>query len=465
METEEQIQRFETIKNIGEEIVTEPELFDLLQREDSPIVYDGFEPSGRLNIANCLMKVHNTNLLIQNGCKVIFWIADYYAQLNQKLGGNLKNIQTVGQYMIQTWIAAGLDTRGVEFRWASQEINRNSVDYWNLVMDISRRFNIARMVRCTKALGREESNTLSLSQLIYPAMQVADIFLLDVDICQMGNDQRKVNTLARKYVNLIRKEKDRPKLAKMYPPIILSHHMIMGLKQDQEKMSKSDPDSCIYMDDAEGDINRKINKAYCPPPDSNEAVTKNPIMDYLKNIVFPIRISRGEIIKIERKDQDSIEYQQYNQLEADYLANQIHPEDLKNGLKKYLNILIEPVRKQFQSNENLKLLNRVKFLQSKYSKTTTSSSISKVKIEIKGFDELILEIEKIINSAVIGEIDFASCPICQKHKKDLEMYFDNVFKPLNQNIVSYSLENNILKWSTAVKNNNFQQQFIKIAFQ
>jgi hypothetical protein len=32
-------------------------------------------------------------------------------------------------------------------------------------------------------------------------------------------------------------------------PIILSHHMLMGLKAGQAKMSKSDPESAIFMED------------------------------------------------------------------------------------------------------------------------------------------------------------------------------------------------------------------------
>jgi tyrosyl-tRNA synthetase len=35
--------------------------------------------------------------------------------------------------------------------------------------------------------------------------------------------------------------------------------------QGQEKMSKSDPNSAIFMEDSEGDVNVKIKKAFCPP--------------------------------------------------------------------------------------------------------------------------------------------------------------------------------------------------------
>jgi tyrosyl-tRNA synthetase len=54
-------------------------------------------------------------------------------------------------------------------------------------------------------------------------------------------DQRKVNMLAREYCDAAE-----PKIK--FKPVILSHHMLMGLKEGQEKMSKSDPDSAIFME-------------------------------------------------------------------------------------------------------------------------------------------------------------------------------------------------------------------------
>ena len=140
--------RYEAIRQIGEECINDKELLGLIihSKFDPVIVYDGFEPSGRLNIANCLMKVHNTNILTKNGCKVIFWIADLYAQLNQKFGGNLEKIQMVGRYMIEVWKAAGLNLENVEFIWASEEIGKRADEYWPLVMDISRRFNLSRIL-------------------------------------------------------------------------------------------------------------------------------------------------------------------------------------------------------------------------------------------------------------------------------------------------------------------------------
>jgi tyrosyl-tRNA synthetase len=48
--------------------------------------------------------------------------------------------------------------------------------------------------------------------------------------------------LAREYCDVAK-----PKIR--HKPIILSHHMLAGLKEGQLKMSKSDPDSAIFMED------------------------------------------------------------------------------------------------------------------------------------------------------------------------------------------------------------------------
>ncbi len=47
-------------------------------------------------------------------------------------------------------------------------------------------------------------------------------------------------------------------------PIILSHHMLYGLSKGQQKMSKSNKDSAIFMEDSADDVERKLRKAHCP---------------------------------------------------------------------------------------------------------------------------------------------------------------------------------------------------------
>ena len=189
-------ERINLISSIGEEITTPESLINLITNKKDIVAYDGFEPSGRMHLAQGLLRTHNVNKFVKAGVKFKFWIADWFALMNLKLGGDLKKIQKAGHEMIRIWEACGMDMSGVEFIWSSDEINKRSDEYWKLVLDIGTKFNLNRIKKCTQIMGREESDDLAASQIFYPVMQCADIFFLKVDICSLGIDQKKVNMLA-----------------------------------------------------------------------------------------------------------------------------------------------------------------------------------------------------------------------------------------------------------------------------
>ncbi|XP_059655569.1 tyrosine--tRNA ligase 1, cytoplasmic-like isoform X2 [Cornus florida] len=336
-------EKFRIVRSIGEECIQEDELFNLLSKKPQPICYDGFEPSGRMHIAQGVMKIISINKLISAGCKVKIWIADRFALLNNKMGGDLKKSQTVGCYMIEVWKAFGLNPEGgeIEFLWFSKEINSRAVEYWDLVTDIATRITLARTLRCVQIMGRKEQEDLTAAQIMYPCMQCADIFFLEADICQLGMDQRKVNMLAREYCDDIKR---------INKPIILSHHMLPGLKEGQEKMSKSDPDSSIFMDDNEARVNEKIKRAFCKEKD----VEGNPCLEYIKYLIFPwfheFRVERSA------KNGGQKTFSNFEELVADYQSGKLHPGDLKPALSKALNKILQPVRYHFISDANLKEL-------------------------------------------------------------------------------------------------------------
>lgn len=339
-------ERLELALTIAEECIQPNELRMLLEKKPMPVCYDGFEPSGRMHIAQGVMKALNVNKLTKIGCKFKFWVADWFALMNNKMGGDLKKIQKVGQYMVEVWKAIGMDLDNVEFVWSSEEINKRADEYWPLVLDIARKNKLARILRCSQIMGRSESDELAASQIFYPCMQCADIFFLKADICQLGVDQRKVNMLAREYCEDIKRKNK---------PVILSHHMLMGLKQGQEKMSKSDPESAIFMEDSEADVNVKLKKAYCPPG----IVEGNPCLEYIKYVVIPW-CGKFSVTRTEENGGDK-DYLAYEEVEADFLAEALHPGDVKPALARHLNQILQPVRDHFQNNpEAKKLLDTIK---------------------------------------------------------------------------------------------------------
>ena len=236
-------QRLELIKEVGEEIISEEELLALLKKKKHPVAYDGFEPSGNIHIAQGILRAINVNKLTKAGIHFKFWVADWFALMNNKMGGDLEKIKIVGKYFIEVWKASGMDMKNVKFLWASDVMNDTA--YWLKVINIGRLNSVTRITRCSQIMGRGDKDSLSAAQIFYPCMQCADIFHLKADITQLGMDQRKVNVLAREVA---------PKLG-YKKPIVVSHHMLLGLSKPVDtkligvdrgielKMSKSKLDS------------------------------------------------------------------------------------------------------------------------------------------------------------------------------------------------------------------------------
>ncbi|CAN5226927.1 tyrosine--tRNA ligase [soil metagenome] len=339
-------ERLALIREVGEEIITEEDLVTLLKSDKELIAYDGFEPSGQIHIAQGILRAINVNKMTKAGIKFKMLVADWHGWANNKMGGDLEKIQVTGKYFIEVWKASGMDLSNVEFVWASDMVKDSN--YWKLVLQISKTNSIKRFIRTAEIMGRDETADLTAAQIIYPCMQCADIFLLGANITQLGMDQRKVNMLAREIGAQLG----------FWKPVVVSHHMLMGLGKpvDTEgadktsrtialKMSKSKPDTAIYMTDTREDIKRKILKAYGPEGDIKE----NPVLEYCKYILF----EAFEKITIERPDKfgGNVILYSYKELEQKYENKEIHPIDLKNTVIDLLDQLIQPVRNHFETNE------------------------------------------------------------------------------------------------------------------
>ncbi|MGQ0535598.1 MAG: tyrosine--tRNA ligase [Methanobacteriota archaeon] len=342
--------RLALVKQVGEEVVTEEELRALLAARETPIAYDGFEPSGTAHIAQGVMRAINVNKMTKAGFRFKMFVADWHAWANDKMGGDLEKIQTTGKYLIEIWRATGMDLSKVDFVWASDLIKKE--EYWKTVMKIARDSSLERILRTTQIMGRSEKDKLSAAQILYPCMQAADIFHLGADVTQLGMDQRKVNMLAREVG---------PKMG-FWKPVVISHHMLMGLQAPPSatatpeeratamKMSKSNPDSAIFMTDTPDQVAAKVKKAYCPEKQAAE----NPILEYYRHIIF----EKFPTVKIERppKFGGDLEFASYADLERAFVEGKLHPMDAKNGCAKYVNLLLDPVRKHFESDPTARKL-------------------------------------------------------------------------------------------------------------
>merc|ERR1712117_179466 len=115
--------------------------------------------------------------------------------------------------------------------------------------------------------------------------------------------------------------------------------MLLGLTGT--KMSKSDPNSAIFMEDSAEDVNRKIKKAYCPEKEIYNAEKEiiNPIVDYAKSIVLPA-LNYEWPVDIRSKADNTVVtkmYTSFEELEKDFMSGDLHPSDLKPAVAKAIN--------------------------------------------------------------------------------------------------------------------------------
>ncbi|MCK4474729.1 tyrosine--tRNA ligase, partial [Candidatus Bathyarchaeota archaeon] len=155
-----------------------------------------------------------------------------------------------------------------------------------------------------------------------------------------------------------------------WKPVCVHHHLLQGLQKPalwpipegkekeavaSAKMSKSSPETCVFIYDSPEEIKRKIARAFCP----EKTIEFNPILDICKHISFRER----ETLTVNRpaKFGGNIEFQSFQELEKTYRQGDLHPQDLKNAVAEELAITLEPVRRYFQSNREAKeRLNAVK---------------------------------------------------------------------------------------------------------
>jgi len=313
--------RLQLVKRNAVEIVTEEELRTLLETNDKPRAYVGYEPSGEIHLGH-MMTVQKLIDLQNAGFEVVVLLADIHAYLNEK--GDFDEIKKIAEFNKRAFIALGLDESKAKFVLGSEfQLDK---DYVLDVLKMARITTVNRARRSMDEVSRRKEDPM-VSQMIYPLMQALDIAHLGVDLAVGGTDQRKIHMLARE--NL-------PRLG-YKAPVCLHTPILLGL--DGQKMSSSKGNYISVRDSAE-EVERKIRKAYCPA----QQVEDNPIIQIVQYHIFP----RFGELKVERDEKygGDVMYNSLDELLSDYKSGKLHPLDLKRAVAKYLNKILENVREK-----------------------------------------------------------------------------------------------------------------------
>ena len=384
-------EKFNLITRNLEEVLTEEELKSLIESGTPLKHYIGFEISGKVHLGTGLICMQKVKDLHDAGVEVTIFLADWHGWINNKLDGTLETANKMARSYFEEGLKAGYLCLGgnpdnIKFILGSELYSQNPNLYWSTMIKVGKATTISRMMRSTDIMGRTAGESSNAATLMYPAMQAADLFIMERNIIHAGTDQRNVHVIAR----------DVAKDLGIKKPIAIHHHLIMGLKplgdnDDPElvkkasnvnnltykekaslitslKMSKSKPSSAIFITDNPEDIKRKVNNAYCP----EGVVEFNPILDWVKHLVFyyqgvNLAHNQGVQIQIKRKPEHGgdITYASYENLEKDYLDKKLHPQDLKMAMAEWLIEKLEPARKYFEDPKRKAALEEMEKLAAK----------------------------------------------------------------------------------------------------
>ncbi len=332
----------------AEEAVTRDELRALLDRGGTPRSYVGLEPSGLMHIGTAFVIGSKVSDLVRAGFHAIVLLADWHAYINDKLGSNLESLRICSEYFKDAFRAVGVPD-SVEYLYANEFVRHP--EYWQEVIRVSKAASVARIRRALTIMGRKEEDAdLDASKLIYPAMQVADIHWMDLDLALGGMDQRHAHMLYRDVA---------PKLGwkqvvALHTPLLPGLHGEGRMDPIAGKMSKSKPDASLLLNDPPEEIERKIGKAFCPAKET----AGNPVLETARLVLFPRR--GGLKIPRDPKFGGDVVYESFGDLTKAYGGGELHPKDLKAGVAAGLNEELAPVREYFDAHpENLDALMRV----------------------------------------------------------------------------------------------------------
>ena len=221
--------------------------------EQKKRIFSGMQPSGVITLGNYLGALKNWTKL-QDEYDCLYCIVDMHAITVRQ---DPVKLRKQAKDLLVQYLAVGLDPE------------KNIIYYQS---HVPQHAELAWILNCYTYMGElnrmtqfkdkcaKHADNINAGLFTYPSLMAADILLYQTDLVPVGEDQRQHLELTRDIAQRFNGVySDTFTLPEPFIPKLGAK--IMSLGNPMSKMSKSDPDGCVYLMDKPEDILRKFKRA------------------------------------------------------------------------------------------------------------------------------------------------------------------------------------------------------------
>lgn len=217
------------------------------------VMLSGIQPSGDLHLGNYLGAVKNWTALAEE-FDCYYFMADLHSITVRQNPAELRR-RSVAQ--LAQYIACGLDPKKNTL-FIQSHVHEHAELGW--ILNCYTMFGeLSRMTQFKDKCAKNADN-INGGLFTYPALMAADILLYQADYVPVGEDQKQHCELTRDIAMRFNKLYGETfQVPEPYIPKVGAR--IMSLGNPSSKMSKSDPQGCVFLMDKPEEIARKFKRA------------------------------------------------------------------------------------------------------------------------------------------------------------------------------------------------------------
>ncbi len=274
----------------------------------------GIQPSGRLHIGNYLGALKNFVDLQNSGrydCHFVIVdlhsLTEHIPQKEQR-----RNIHELAA----DFLACGIDPKRVNFFQQSQV-----PAHTDLAWILATLTPMGELNRMTQYKDKSDRHGANVGLFTYPVLMAADILIYDAKYVPVGEDQLQhlelTRTLARKFNERYGRTFVEPK------PLLTEAPRVMNLLNPAKKMSKSDPNGCVFIDDDFATVLNKVKRAVT---DSGSEIIFDPVgKPAIANLLRIYAAMGNTTVKRLEKKYQGVGYGTFKRELADVVATHLEP--------------------------------------------------------------------------------------------------------------------------------------------